>query len=261
MVCRWLLIFILCSARTLQAQIVGTGTPPDSSVNVIRALYDKGAYIDAEVEARRFLEQRGLPDTSRIGAEQYLAFALVAQGKSNAAVMHFSAILDADSTFDLDPLDTSPKILAALNEAKQIRRAQVKRSVVDSTPLVQAPRRTLNSVSWRAAVFPGWEQLHQGRETTGFILLGAGAAAAAAAVGFEVERASARRDYLAATTPIQASARYDTYNRAYKSEVYAIITFAAIYIASEIDAFIDLPHSDAVTLTAGVRGIDLAIRF
>jgi hypothetical protein len=260
MVCRLLLIVILCSAATLHAQTVGIGTP-DSSVNAIRALYDKGAYIDAEVEARRFLEQRGLSDSSRIGAEQYLAFALVAQGKSNAAVMHFSAILDADSTFDLDPLYTSPKILAALTEAKQVRRAQVKRSIADSVPLVQASPRTVNSVSWRAAVFPGWEQLHQGRETAGYILLGAGAAAAAAAVGFELERASTRRDYLAATTTAEASARYHTYNRAYKSEVYSLITFAAIYIASEIDAFIDLPHSDAVALTAGVRGIDLAISF
>jgi hypothetical protein len=261
--CLLLMIVLSCVFTPAHAQPLQLAAQ-DSAVNAIRALYDNGSYIEAEVEARRFLEQAGLADSIRIGAEKVLAFALVAQGKSKAAVRHFSAILDADSTFELDPLYTSPKILSAFEEARQLHRAVEKRTLQESSavplrqPAAAVPAR---SVSWRVAVFPGWEQLHQDRPATGYALLGAGAAAAALSIGFEFERAATRQDYLAAASAEQARVRYDRYNRAYKSEVYSLAALAAIYVYSEIDAFINLPHSDAVSLAAGPRSLGLTIRF
>ena len=116
-------------------------------------------------------------------------------------------------------------------------------------------------MSWRSLVFPGWEQVHQGRETHGYVLIGAGAAAAALAIAFEINRSNARSEYLAASTPDQAIARYDRYNRAHKAETYSLFAFAAIYLYSEVDAFINLPHSDAVAIRADAAGLHLAIRF
>ena len=91
----------VCSVRPAAAQTRGT---TDSTVNMIRTMYEKGSYLAAEVEARRYLEQQSPGDSLRIAAEQYLAFALVAQGKTKTAVRHFTTILEIDSTFELDPV-------------------------------------------------------------------------------------------------------------------------------------------------------------
>lgn len=258
---RWLRMFVLtaalacCSSLSPPAQ---AGTPDDSTVTAIRAMYENGAYLAAEVEARRYLEQQTPADSLRITGEQYLAFALVAQGKSKAAVRHFTAILEIDSTFELDPVYTSPKILASFNEARQLK-LQSHRIDSHLPPPVQAS--PASGVSWRSIVFPGWEQVYQGRESKGYALIAAGVVAAGSAVVFEIERSYARSEYIAASTPGQASARYDRYNRANKAETYSLIAFAAIYLCAEIDAFLNLPVPAAISLRPGAGSLHLAIRF
>jgi hypothetical protein len=91
--------------------------------------------------------------------------------------------------------------------------------------------------------------------------MGAGAVAIGLSVAFEFERASARSEYLGAVTPDQAVARYDRYNTAHKAEIYSVLAFAAIYLYSEIDAFIGLPQTEAVSLQPDPSGIRLAIHF
>lgn len=251
------IIIALCAAFVLQAQT--NGTSAESGVNAIRMLYEKGSYSAAEIEARRLLEQPGLSDSLRIAAEQYVSFALVAQGRPKLAVLHFQAILNIDSTFSLDPLYISPKIITALNEAKAIHRAAILKR--EDQQREANFRASSGGVSWRVAVFPGWEQLHQGRSTKGYLLLGAGAAAAALSIGFEFERSRARQEYLDASSADQATARYDRYNRAWKAEAYSLIALAAIYVYSEIDAIVNLPSSDAISLTPQSNGFSLSVRF
>ncbi len=243
------------SVCTAVAQIRGG---VDSTVNAVRALYERGAYLSAEVEARRYLEQQTPADSLHVAAEQYLAFALVAQGKPKAAVRHFTAILGIDSTFELDPVYTSPKILASFNEARQSIRSQRYRQPEPAPQILQASDA---GVSWRSLVFPGWEQVHQGRDAKGYALIGAGVLAAGLCAAFEIERSNAKSEYLAATTPDQASVRYDRYNRSSKAETYSVIACIAVYLLSEIDAYLFLPHADAVTLRPDNAGLRFAIRF
>jgi hypothetical protein len=254
MVCA-LTALLVCCRCDAAAQMHGAS---DSTLNAIRTLYEKGSYLTTELEARRYLEQQSLSDSLRVAAERYLAFALVAQGKGNAAVRHFTTILEIDSTFDLDPVFTSPKILASFNEAKQFWHSQ---QSSDATIPAGMKLSTIPGVSWRSLVFPGWEQLHQGRDLKGYILLSAGAATIGVTIALEVIRSNAKTDYLAATTPAQAATLYTRYNNAYKAQVYSIFTFAAVYLYSEIDAFLGLPRSQALSLQPEPSGIRLAIHF
>ena len=154
---------------------------------------------------------------------------------------------------------TSPKILASFGDARQIFKARRRPDVVAVPAYGPSPSR--ESVSWRALVFPGWEQVHQQRDTKGYVLIGAGAVALGASIALEIERSNARSEYLAAVSPDQAVARYDRYNRAHKTEIYAILSFAVIYIYSEVDAFLNLPQTDVVSLQPTPGGVQLAIRF
>jgi hypothetical protein len=213
----------------------------DSVVALVQGLYEQGSYLSSEVEARRLLENRSLPDSMRVRAEQYLAFSLVAQAKNAVAIDHFVTVLRIDSTFALDPILTSPKILSVFSEAhKQYATMKLfERSVAQRAQLPD------HSVSFRTVLFPGWEQAYQGRTVKGYTLLGAGMLSLGATIYFDRERRSSRDEYLAANTPELAASTYTRYNRNYKAEYYSLAAFLAVYVYSQFDAFFDLPpHLD-----------------
>jgi len=206
----------------------------DSALHQVASLYTSGAYPQAELEARRLLENGLASDSIHVLAEQWVAFALVAQGKPVLARGHFENILRRQSSYDLDPILTSPKILEVFHEARTVFRAK-RLSEIDST-IIQANPSSAR-ITFRTILFPGWEQWHQGRTTAGAVFLGAGVAALGAGITLEFLRSSARKEYLSATTPPDIEAKYQTYDRYSKAEVYAFAAFAVIYLASEIDVF------------------------
>ena len=244
------LLAVHCS---VQAQ---EGAEADSLLATVQALYDNGSFVSAELEARRLLDQEGLSDSARILAEQYIAFSLIAQGKNPAAVEFFVSILRVDSTYNLDPLLTSPKIMAVYEEGKR-RFAQERAASLPPvlTPVESPPI----GPSFRLLLFPGWDQVHQGRSTKGTVLLSAGALSLGSFVTFDVLRRSAREDYLSAATPDEAAARYDDYDRYYKAEYYSAAAFVAVYLYSAFDAFFDLPPRLDAAATPDGTGVQISL--
>ena len=245
----WTMV-LLASARAQD----GPGT--DSLLATVRALYENGSFVSAELEARRLLDQDGVGDSVRILAEQYVAFSLIAQGKNAPAAEYFVSILRADSTYTLDPLLTSPKIMTVYEEGR--RRFSQERA--QTSPPVRTPVEPPPSgPSFRLLLFPGWDQLHQGRTTKGTILLSAGALSLGSLVTFDVLRRSAREDYLSATSPEEATARYDDYDKYYKAEYYSAAAFVAVYLYSAFDAFLDLPPRLDAARTRDGSGVQLSL--
>jgi len=225
----------------------GQTAVPDSTLAGALRLYNGGSYESAELAARRLMEQGPIADSIRIEAERIIAFSLVAQGKSDLAREHFESILALDPSFQLDPVLTSPKILTVFAEAKmRFPTANKEGSGATMKKHVEAPE-----ITFRAVLFPGWEQLHQGRTSEGMILGGAGVLSLGSAITFEFLRAPARRAYLDATQPADISNKYRTYNRYYRADSYSFIAFAAVYVASEIDVFLDRSYSVGIQPTAG----------
>jgi hypothetical protein len=221
---------ILFAAAPLFAQ----SNAIDSTFHSIESLFDSGLYVNAEVEARRLVEVPNISDSVRVVAEKWIAFSLVGQGKSLLAGDHFALLLKLNPKFELDPILTSPKILAVFNETKAHLAAHVN---PEMDTVAVHPLRQAMEVSFRTIVFPGWEQLHTNRTTAGYLFLGGGIGTLGAGITFEALRSSARSEYLSATTASTIKAKYSTYNKYYKAEAYAFSAFALIYIASEIDVF------------------------
>jgi len=211
---------------------------PDSTLQAANALYNNGSYESAELVARRLMEQRPLADSVRIQAEQIIAFSLVAQGKTNLAREHFESILAASPSFELDPVLTSPKILTVFQEAKL--HSGGKQEPFSRAGTVAGSSH--NGVTFRALLFPGWEQYYHGRTGDGLVFAGAGVLTLGTAVTFEILRGPARRDYLTAVQSADVAGKYNTYNRYYRGEVYSFIAFAVVYVASEFDVFL---HRDS----------------
>jgi hypothetical protein len=220
-------LFISCSVL-LNAQN-GSVT---SALMDIESLYTNGQYLSAELEARRMYEQTGLNDSTKVQLEKWIAFSLIAQGKSSIAKERFVALLNIDGTFELDPILTSPKILSVFNDARVKFISQRKNAAIDSTQ-----RQMEYSVTYRTICFPGWEQFYQGRTAQGYIYGGAAVVTLTSGIVFEFLRSNARKEYLAATSASDISSKYDSYNSYRKGEIYSFTAFALVYIVSEIDVF------------------------
>jgi hypothetical protein len=218
----------------LAASFARAQSSADSVLAVVETSYSSGAYANAELEARRLVENPILSDSIHVLAEQWIAFALVAQGNPGLAKEHFLRILGKHPAHELDPVFTSPKILVVFNEARAAARGR--RSVqIDTSAMSLSPNP--EPISFRTILFPGWEQFHQGRTTTGVVYFGAGVATLGTGIAMEFLRSAARNDYLSASTPNEIESRYQTYRRYSKAETVAFVAFAVVYVASEIDVF------------------------
>jgi hypothetical protein len=214
----------------------------DSTIQRVDSLYTSGAFSRAELEARRLLENDMLSDSVRTLAEQWVAFALVAQERPDLGKEHFTAILRRHPSYELDPILTSPKILKVYNEAKATFRTQPQGGPSQGSPEVNPSA----EITYRTILFPGWEQLYHGRTTVGAVFLGAGIVTLGSGIALEFKRSAARSEYLAATTPEDIESRYETYNRTRKAEMWAFAAFAAVYIASEVEV---LTHGPSLSLS------------
>lgn len=231
-----ILLLLLTTADFAPAQI------HDSSLTEIELAYVSGQYLSAELDARRLLEQTDLSDSVKVQLQKWIAFSLIAQGKSGAAKDRFIALLQMDESFELDPILTSPKILYVFNDARGTYLSKRKLVMQDSsrTEMNRRDGKT-GAVSFRTIVFPGWEQIHQGRNETGYWFLGAGIVSVTSGVVCEVLRSNAREKYLKATTVSEISSNYDTYNFYRKAEYISFSLFALTYILSEADVFYHSP--------------------
>jgi hypothetical protein len=245
----------------LSESVVAQSNNVDSTFRAIELSFESGSYISTELEARRVLELPGIIDSTRVLAEKWIAFSLIAEGKPLLAKDHFVALLRINPQFELDPVLTSPKILAVFNETKTYQMASLKsRDTSAVHQLRQAP-----AISFRTVIFPGWEQLHTNRSTSGYLFLGGGIGTLGAGIVFEMLRSSARNEYLSAATSAAIESKYSRYNKYYKAEIFAFSAFAVVYIASEIDVFTNseyysLSFSPIPSSTAG-SSLSLRIRF
>lgn len=245
---------VLCVAAHATSQV------RDSTLNEIELAYISGQYLSAELEARRLLETSGLRDSVKVQLEKWIAFSLIAQGKSGAAKDRFIAIFHLDESFTLDPILTSPKILFVFNEARSAfamrRRSDTLRTQQQSNGSME------RRITYRTVLFPGWEQLHQGRTNAGYFFVSTGIISLTSGVVFEVLRSNARKEYLNATTLSEISSTYSTYDSYRKGEIYSFTAFAAVYLLSEADIFLNSGLSvEPTTARNGTQFLTFSLKF
>ncbi|MGC8594439.1 MAG: hypothetical protein ACP5MI_02395 [Candidatus Kryptoniota bacterium] len=257
-------LLVLCFLFPIPSTTAQQTSGADSILVKIKNLYDGGSYLTAEIEARRFLDTNPSSDPVKVQLQKYIAFALVAQGKNDAAVDHFISALEIDSTMNLDPVLTSPKILTVFQEARTKFEAQ-KAAKFNEHPnhLTSQTAVSAESVTYRTILFPGLEQIHQGRNKKGYLLLGLGLAAVASSVAFDILRREARSSYISADNPQDAVSRYRTYDIYYKAEYYSVAAFIVVYVYSEIDSFLKLPPNVSLSYErkGNLSGIKASIHF
>lgn len=226
-----LALLVLVPLFSLQAQI----TPADSLFQRAQTLYDDGNFDGAELTALRGL--RMASDLDELGQMKYhllLGFVYVARDQKDNALQEFNLVLIANPRYELDPVQTSPKIMDVFRQARNDYMLRV-----TSEPFygkVQSDVRL--SASWRSLLVPGWGQFYKKQDTKGSALIAAQVLSLAALIYMQVETNRRHDDYLSKKTYGDPNIEdaYNEYRYAYQVRNVVGYVTLGIYLTNYIDA-------------------------
>lgn len=166
----------------------------------------------------------------RAGILKYAAFIAVQNGNTTLATDHFWNLLNIDPIYSLDPVTTPPKALTLFQKVKieYLQNLNQNLQGMSEKPNGQA-------FPWRALAFPGWEQLHRGEQTRGWLIAAAGVVSLGGFVYSAVMSGQKRDEYLAASGAAEISGLYRDYNAHYQRQYYFGYAFAAVWLFSQLD--------------------------
>jgi tetratricopeptide (TPR) repeat protein len=171
-------------------------------------------------------------------------------GQLESAKISFTQILNIDESYNLDPINISPKIVSFYNEIKENYTqtiipvepidlaARVDTVVKIDTLFIQPHYAPISSSIIKSIVLPGWGHISTGDNTKGWLLSSAGLAALGSMVYFIFDTDSKRNSYLNEIDQSLIEAKYDKFNTSYKIRNTLIIAYAAIWLYAQLDLLI-----------------------
>ncbi len=160
------------------------------------------------------------------------------------AKISFINILKIDSTYQFDSTDTSPKIITFYNQVKneyqQILPRQKQYVKVD-TVFVPKPVNDNSSMNIfkqamiRSVLIPGLGHLYLNENVKGTILTSLSVLTLSSSIYFIIDSNKKERQYLNAVDPNAIQDSYNKYNTSYKLRNFSLISFAAVWLYSQID--------------------------
>jgi hypothetical protein len=201
--------------------------------------------------------------------------------EDQAAKNSFLSILKINKNYELDSTNTSPKIIGFYNGIKKDfisdydRQKQYNFSV-DSLYSSQLKKRNdeninkLKNSMIRSLVIPGWGHLYLGEKTKGGILTVLSSVSLAATLYFTFDSNSKFNDYTNATDPAVIASNRDSYYESNSWKNISLVTFAILWVYSQIDLLFYHDFTLQSTSTAenisnlqydSIRGIQLSYQF
>lgn len=242
-------------------QSIAQQNTSQSLVQNIISSYNKFDYTETDRLLDIALNEiEKFPPSDQIHIYYYAAFRTFQQGESFQAREYFWKLLDIDPTYSLDPITTSPKILALFQKTK----IEYLNNMEERLRKMQKDF-TYEPVPWRSLVFPGWEQLHRGYTFKGTLWAVAGSGCLVGLVQSIIRTNQKNDDYLNATIPEVVSQKYEEYNRLYQSRYYWAYGLAAVWLASHVDAMFFSPIKSPAYLSFEIKNqypvLSLSISF
>lgn len=159
----------------------------------------------------------------------------------------FRKILELDTAFSLDPYQNSPKIIQFFSDLKltyisglkkiEEEKILIKPDTVYITKEVQVPIRqeSANPKIIRSLILPGWGHLYSGEKTKGWFLASLGSLSFLSSLYFTIDASSKEKLYSNETNLNRINTRYNDFNTSYKIRNISLLTFAAVWIYSQLD--------------------------
>jgi hypothetical protein len=227
-------LLVLCAMLPAHAQ---TATV-DSLFHIAQQQYDDGRYDASELAALRGVREAdaaGLDDLDKLKFHLLLGFIYVARDQRDEALRAFREVLNANPAYDLDPVQTSPKILEVFRAARQDYLLHVA-SVPAVYRMPQADVRL--AASWRSLLLPGWGQFYKKQGTKGAAISAAQVMSLVILAVLQSEVNRTHNDYsrLKAYGDPRLEGSYQDYRHAAQLRNVAGYVALGIYAANYLDA-------------------------
>ncbi len=218
------------------------------SIAVLKTDFEGFKYKQVISGARRLLENKDLLNKNQlIDVYKLKGISHFTLSDDKDARNCFLHILRIDSSFTFDSSKTSPKIISFFKNIKdeyskeKMREKLFGRIKTDTVFVtknipVKVPDDNLKQTMIRSILFPGLGQFYNNENVKGLILTSLGVAALASSIYFIVDSNKKKNDYLNATNISTIDNNYNSYNSAYKMKNISLISFAVVWLYSQVDA-------------------------
>lgn len=229
----WVVLVAACLAGGARAQ------DRAAVVAEIREAYQALDYGGAETKARRALATyTDFTVDQLVEIHTLLGLVTFTLNKPEEARRQFEAALSLRENLELDPLFTSPKILAFFEQVKtewQARNAGT--PPPGSIQYIQIEDRRAGA-AMRSLLLPGWGQHYKGERRKGWILMGLWGLTASGTVMAHLLRRQAEDRYLKTTDPALFDRRFDTLNTWHKVRNNLALATLGVWAYSYVDALL-----------------------
>lgn len=198
--------------------------------------YEKVIKLSEEVINSGELTDSLLIDTYLMRAVSYYSLA-----NDRSTRQDFQQILRIKKDFLPNPLEISPKLITLFNEVKtEFLASEQPDSKEENLQQGNIPSKIFDDALMRNSILrnialPGWGQLNAGFTTKGIVLGTASLLNLTGMIYFIADASKKQNAYLSETNNTLIQEKYDAYNKSYKIRNALIISYAAIWIYSQID--------------------------
>ncbi len=203
--------------------------------------YDSFQYEKMIKSSDELLLKGNLTDSLKVEIYIMRAVAFYSLNDDASTRKSFENILKINRNYKPDPAQISPKLILIFGEVSNdfIKNNPEPAEATDSTSQTRALKlfgndKTKNLILENLAL-PGIGQLQLDRNPKGIILTSASTINLAAMIYYIVDAKNKENDYLNQTDLTMIRQKYDSYNQSYKIRNTLIISYALIWIYSQID--------------------------
>jgi hypothetical protein len=210
-------------------------TTPD--ISQIKFLYDELRFEEAIKFGHYVLKEEDISSPQHLGyIHQYMAYSFFNLGNSDSTRVHFLSLLSVNPDIELNPVDTSPKIIDFFNQTKTNFQQINDNPNIISYPSYVFIEDKRPDAAWRSAILPGWGQYYKGQNTRAYIFGGA-FLTSAVILGVSIVNENKYKDkYLNSFEPEEIQNNYDSYNNWSKMRQVSTYTTIGIWLISFADA-------------------------
>lgn len=229
-----LLIILFALTTILSAQ--------ENIIERIKKLcYEEYDYEKVIQLSNDLINSKELADSTRIDLFFMRGVSLYALGNESLARTSFENILGIKKTYMPDVRKVSPKVLLIFNEVKaeyfrqNPTQATSPEDIAKIISLAAERENKIKNAAIKNVFLPGWGQYSQGFTTKGIVFGTLSSANLAAMIYFIFDTNKKQDSYLLETNKNLVENKYSSYNSSYKIRNSLIVSFAALWIYSQID--------------------------
>lgn len=227
-----LILFVFATILSAQENIIE---------RIKKLCYEEYDYEKVIQLSNDLINSKELDDSTRIDLFFMRGVSLYALGNENLARTSFENILLIKKTYTPDVRKVSPKVLLIFNEVKAeyIRQnptqATTPEDIAKIISLASEREIKIKNAAIKNVFLPGWGQYSQGLNTKGMVFGTLSSINLAAMFYFIFDTNKKQDTYLQETNKSLVENKYSSYNSSYKIRNSLIISYAALWIYSQID--------------------------